>query len=183
MVPSWTVTLSYIAYAAMLFIGAACWLAVLSEHIVYGRVELQLLDARWLEWSRLALRQVRPALWLGLACGGVAFVSAALPAPAADPVAQAHKAWQLRYGAVALCFLAMLALARGRMGAFDADIAAVVVFAWGAWLLVAGWRAYAGEAAAATPVGWWLALAIDLLLIGAFALLWIIIEIEGFRLF
>ena len=38
MVPAWTVALSYLGYAAMLSLGAACWLAVLFEHVVQGRV-------------------------------------------------------------------------------------------------------------------------------------------------
>jgi hypothetical protein len=181
MVPSWTITLSYLAYAAMLAIGAACWLTVLFDHIVYARVDAQLLDPRWLDFSKPLYRWARPAIWTSLACATVAFAVAALPAE--GELAGSHKAYQLRAGAVALCLVGLLWLTRGRMGEFDADVGAVLVFAWLLWILATGWMAYLGGTAVTGPTGWWAALAVDGLAVAAFVAFWIYIEIVGFRLF
>ncbi|MGD1879741.1 MAG: hypothetical protein ACFB13_19840 [Kiloniellaceae bacterium] len=183
MVPAWTVTVSYLAYAAMLAIGAACWLASLFDTIVYNRVEMGRLDQRWLDLSTMLMRRADLAVWASLACAVVAFGLAVLPAGDAASVARAHKAYLLRYGAVAICFVAVMSLARVRMGGFDADIGSVILFAWSLWIVVAGWRAYAGEAAIAGPAGWWLAAIVDLLLVALFGFFWIMIKIEGFRMF
>ena len=187
MVPAWTVTVSYVGYAAMLAIGAACWLVSLFDTLVYTRVETGRLDQRWLDLSNLLMRRADLAVWASLACAAVAFVLAVLPAadaaPVAGPVARAHKAYLLRYGAIAICFVAVMSLARGRMGGFDADIGSVVLFVWSLWIVVAGWRAYAGDAAIAGPAGWWLAAIVDLLLVALFAFFWIMIKIQGFRMF
>lgn len=181
--PGWTVTLTYVGFAALLLIGALGWLVVLFEHVLHGRVELGLLDPGWLETARALRRLVRPALTAGLACGGLAFLLAVLPAAEGDALAQSHKAYQWRAGTILLLFLGLVWLSYGRMGAFDADIAAVLAFAWALWVTLAGWRAHAGEAVIAVPALWWLALTLDALAIAAFAALWIVLEIEGFRFF
>ena len=61
------------------------------------------------------------------------------------------------------CFVGLIFLAEGRMGEFDAEAAAVAVFAWALWLLVAAWRALAAGTAVGAPALWWLALAADLI--------------------
>jgi len=187
MVPAWTVTLSYLGYSIMLAIGAGVWLAALADVIIYDRVETGRLDRGWLDVAHALTRNANPALWTALALGGAAFLLALLPAAEGAPetagIAKAHKAYLLRYGAVALAFLILTGLTTGRMGGFDADVGSAVLFAWSLWILVAGWRAWAGGAAAAGPALWWLALIADLLLIGLFAFFWIMIEIQGFRLF
>ena len=166
MVANWTITLSYLAYAAMLAIGATCWLTILFDHLVYARVDAQLLDRSWLDFSKLLMRGVRPALWTAFGCGLAGFTLAALPAGEA---VQAHKAYQLRTAAIVLCFVGLLWLTRGRMGAFDVDLAAVVLFAWLLWVLVAGWLAFLAGTPVSGPSGWWLALMVDLLALAAFA--------------
>lgn len=187
MVPAWTVTLSYIGYAAMLAIGAGVWLAALFDIIVYDKVEMGRLGQGWLDFSRMLMRGMKVAVWMAVACAAAGFLLAALPAgetaPVEPNVAKVHKAYQLRCGAIALAFLVLLGLARVRMGAFDADVGAVVLFAWALWVVAAGWFAYAGGTPVTGPELWWLALAADLLLLGVFAFFWIMLEIQGFRMF
>ncbi|WP_340118740.1 hypothetical protein [Pelagibius sp. 7325] len=195
MVPAWTVTVSYLGYAVMLAIGTGVWLAALFDTVVYDRVEMGRLGQGWLDFSHILMRGMKAAVWAAVACAVVAFVLAALPAGGATPVdpdvapdvtpdvTGAHKAYQLRCGAIALAFLVLVGLARVRMGAFDADAGAVVLFAWALWVVAAGWFAYAGGMPVTGPALWWLALAADLLLVGVFALFWIMIEIQGFRMF
>jgi hypothetical protein len=183
MLPAWTVPLSYLASAIVLALGAAVWLGALAVNILYHRVEAGRLEQRWLDLAYFLTRNLDSVAWAGLACAAAAFVLALLPAGDGAIVDKAHKAYQLRHGAVALAFLALIALTPGRMGAFDVDLGAVVVFAWSLWIVAAGWRAWAGEAAVAGPALWWLALIADLLLLGAFAFFWIMIEIQGFRMF
>jgi len=191
MVPAWTVTLSYLGYAAMLAIGTAVWLAALFDTVVYDRVEMGRLGQGWLDFSHMLMRGMKAAVWAAVACALVAFVLAALPAGESAPVdpnvapdvTGAHKAYQLRCGAIALAFLVLRGLARVRMGAFDADVGAVVLFAWALWVVAAGWFAYAGGTPVTGPAFWWLALTADLLLLGVFAFFWIMIEIQGFRMF
>jgi hypothetical protein len=182
MVPSWTVVVSYLGYAVLLVTGMACWLIALFDTLVYPRVEAKLLEPRWLDLAQLLMRNVTYALWSGLACAAAAFMLAALPAGEAPAVAS-HKAYQLRYGAIALCFFGLAYLTQGRMGGFDVDIGAVVVFAWSVWIVASGWRAYAGGAAVAGPTGWWLVAAVDGLALVAFGGLMILIKIQGFRMF
>jgi hypothetical protein len=183
MVPAWTVTLSYIGYAAMLALGAICWLLVLFEYIVYGRVESGELGQRWLDFAHMLMRNLHLALWTGLALAVAAFVLAALPASDTAPAVSSHKAYQMKFGAFALCFLGLISLAQVRMGAFDADIASVAVFAWALWVIFSGWRAFAGQVAVTGPAGWWLLAIVDglaVLVFGGFAIL---IKIQGFRMF
>ncbi len=183
MVPAWTVTLSYFGYAAVLLLGAVCWLVALFEYIVYGRVEAGTLGQRWLDFAHLLMRNLHLALWTGLACTVVAFALAALPASESAPAVSSHKAYQLRFGVFALCFLGLVSLAQVRMGGFDADIGAVAIFAWSLWIVFAGWRAYAGQAAVTGPAGWWLVATVDVLAILVFAGFAILIKIQGFRMF
>ena len=183
MLPAWTVTLSYFGYAATLLLGAACWLVALFEYIVFGRVEAGTLGQRWLDVAQLLQRNVYLALWTGLACTLVAFVLAALPAGEPAPAVSSHKAYQLRFGAFALCLLGLVFLAQVRMGGFDADIGAVAIFVWSLWVVVAGWRAYAAGAAVAGPSGWWAVAAVDVLAVLVFGGFAILIKIQGFRMF
>lgn len=183
MLPAWTVTLSYIGYAAMLALGAVCWLLVLFEYIVYGRVENGEMNQRWLDFAHLLMRNLHFALWTGLALAVAAFVLAALPASDPAPAVSSHKAYQMKFGAFALCFLGLTSLAQVRMGGFDADIASVAVFAWALWVIFSGWRAYAGQVAVTGPAGWWLVAIVDglaVLVFGGFAIL---IKIQGLRMF
>lgn len=183
MVPAWTVTLSYIGYAAMLALGVVCWLTALFEFVVYGRVQGGGLEQRWLDFAYLLTRHLYIAVWTGVALGAAAFLLAALPASDASPAVSSHKAYQLRFGAVALLFVGLVSLTRVRMGAFDADIASVAVFAWALWLIVGGWRAYAGALAVSSPAGWWLAAGADGLAVVAIVAFVILLEIQGFRMF
>jgi hypothetical protein len=180
--PYWTVTLSYLGFAAVLVLGAGAWLAVLFDHVVYGRVEMGQLDAGWRDIGLMVRRQVKPVLAVALACGGLAFflaLPALFSASEPAPVAQSHRVYQVKSAAILLCLLGLVALARGRMGVFDADIAAVAVFAWGAWVVAAGWYAYAGGAAVAGSAAWWLALGATVIAIVAAVALLILIELEG----
>ncbi|GAB4365812.1 MAG: hypothetical protein Kow00114_23270 [Kiloniellaceae bacterium] len=183
MVPAWTVPLSYLGYAAMLAIGAAVWLAALFDTVVYDRVEMGRLGQGWLDFAQLLMRGMKIAIWAAVACAAAAFLLAALPAAESAPVAKAHKAYQLRCGAVALAFLVLVGLARVRMGAFDADLGAVLLFAWALWIVIAGWFAYAGGMPVSGPALWWLALIADALLFAVFAFFIVMIKIEGFRMF
>jgi uncharacterized membrane protein len=183
MVPTWTVPLSYAGYAAMLVVGLFCWLAVFFDYAVYTRIDQGLLDPGWRETGRVVYRMFWPAIWGSAACGGLAFLLALLPAGEGETLAQAHKAYQLRAGAILLCLFGLLLLVQGRMGAFDADIASMAVAGWGAWVVIAGWRAYAGDLAVAGPSGWWLVLVVDGLAIAALAAVWIALEINGPRMF
>jgi uncharacterized membrane protein len=183
MVPAWTVSLSYLGSGVMLALGAAIWLSALFETLVYDRVEMGRLGQGWLTFSQALTRHLDIALWAAVACAAAAFVLAALPAGDAAPVAKAHKAYQLKYGAIAVGFLVLADLARVRMGAFDADIGSVVLFAWSLWVVIAGWRAFAGGVAVAGPALWWLALVVDGLLFAVFAFFFIMINIQGFRMF
>lgn len=183
MVPAWTVTLSYIFSAAMLALGAAIWLTALFEAVVGSQVQMARLDQRWSDFAYKVMSAMNVAVWASIACAVAAFVLAALPAGEAAPLAKAHKAYQLRHGAIAAVLLLLLALSRLRMGAFDADVGAVVLFAWSLWVVAAGWFAYAGATPVAGPELWWLALAADVLLLGTFAFFWIMLEIQGFRMF
>lgn len=178
--PAWTVTLSYAGYAAMLLLGGAAWLAALFEHFVHRRAELGLLDERWRDIGWTAGRQAEPALALASACGGLAFLLA-VPAlfTSAEPVTHTHRVYQMKSTGVLLCLLIFVALARGRMGAFDADVVAVAVFAWGVWVVAAGWHAHAAGTVVAGPAGWWLALGVSLLVIAGFAALLSLIWLEG----
>lgn len=185
--PAWTVTLSYLGYAALLLFGGVAWLAALFQHVVYGRTELGLLDARWRDIGWTVGRQAEPVLALGAACGGLAFlmaVPALFHAGEAAPIAQSHRVYQLKGAAVLLCLLGLIALARGRMGEFDADVASVVVFAWAVWVVAAGWHAHAGGAAVTGPPAWWLALgAAVVAVVGIGALLFLIWLEGGIRMF
>lgn len=183
MVPAWTVTLSYLGYAAVLLLGALSWSVALFEYIVYGRVEAGTLGQRWLDVAQLLLRNVHLALWTGLVCAIVAFVLAALPASESTPAVSSHKAYQLRFGAFALCFIGLVFLAQVRMGGFDADIGSVAVFAWSLWVLVSGWRAYAAGLTVAVPAGWWVVAIVDVLAVLVFGGFAILIKIQGFRMF
>lgn len=183
MLPAWTVTLSYTGYAVMLLLGAACWLVALFGHIVYGRVQGGDLGQRWLDFAQLLMRHLYLAVWTSLALAVAAFVLAALPASDPAPAVSSHKAYQLRFGAFALVFVGLVSLSRVRMGEFDADIASVAVFAWALWILVSGWRAYAGQALVSGPAGWWLAAAADGLAVIAVVAFVIILKIQGFRMF
>ena len=182
MVPAWTVTLSYIGYAAMLLLGAAVWLTALFESVVYSRVQMARLDQRWLDFAYKAMSAMYVAIWAAIACAVAACVLAALPAPDSAPLAKAHKAYQLRHGAIAAILLLLLALSRHRMGALDAEVGAVVLFAWSLWVVAAGWLAYGGGTPVTGPALWWLALVVDVLLLGLFAVFWIMLEIEGIRM-
>lgn len=183
MVPVWTVPLSYFASAAMLAVGAAVWIASLFDHIVYRRVELGRLDQSWLDFSQVLMRGMHVATWIAAACALAAFVLAILPAGEGAPVAKTHKLYQLKFGAIALCFVMLVALARGRMGGFDADVGAAVLFAWALWIVWAGWSGFGGGAAVSGPTLWWLALAADVLAIAGGGFLIVMIEIHGFRMF
>lgn len=180
--PAWTVTLSYVGYAAALVLSAAAWLAVLFQHVTYGRVELGLLDERWRDIGWKVQHQATPVLWVGLACGGLAFllaVPALFTSAEPAPVTHTHRVYQMKSAGVLLCLLIFVALARGRMGAFDADVAAVAIFAWGVWVVAAGWHAHAAGTVVAGPAGWWLALGGSLLVIAGFAALLFLIWLEG----
>lgn len=183
MVPAWTVTLTYIGYAALLALGTVCWLAALFEFIIYGRVQSGALDQRWLDFAYLLMRHLYLAVWAAAALGAAAFLLAVLPASDATPAVSSHKAYQLRFGAIALLFVGLVSLTRVRMGTFDADVAAVAVFAWALWLLYSGWRAYAGALAVSSPAGWWLAAGADGLAVVAIVAFVILLEIQGFRMF
>ncbi|HMA15054.1 MAG: hypothetical protein ACM35H_05790 [Bacteroidota bacterium] len=180
--PSGTVTLSYLGYAVALALSAAAWLAALFDHVVYGRAEEGLLDERWRDIAWTVGRQAEPALALAAACGGLAFL-AALPAlfqaGEAAPVAQAHRVYQMKSAAILVCVIGLVALGRVRMGEWDADIAAVAVFAWGAWVVIAGWLAYGGGVAVAGPAGWWLAAGAAVLAVVGIGLLMFLIWLEG----
>jgi hypothetical protein len=171
---NWTVTFSYLGYAAALIVGALCWFGALAQTLIYRRIEVGLLEPAWREVGFWLARNLRYAVAAGLVCALLAFVAAVLPAAESTPaaqsqLAQAHKAYQLRFGAIALCFLGLVYLSGGRMGEFDAEIAAVAVFGWAVWCLVLGWLAFAGAAPVAGPAVWWLALIVDLLALAAFA--------------
>lgn len=183
MVPAWTVTLSYIGYAAMLVLGVVCWLVALFDLVVYRRVERGELGQHWMDFARAAMRYLDAAAWGSLALAAAACLLAALPAGDPTPAVSSHKAFQLRFGAIALLFAGLVSLTRVRMGAFDADIASVAVFAWALWLLAVGWRAHAGGLAVGSPAGWWLAAGVDGLALLAVIALVILIEIQGFRMF
>jgi hypothetical protein len=182
MLPAWTVTLSYLGYAAALALSAAAWLAALFDHVVYGRAEQGLLDDRWRDIAWAVGRQAEPALALAAACGGLAFL-AALPAlfqaAEAAPVAQAHRIYQMKSAAILVCVIGLVALGRVRMGEWDADIAAVAVFAWGAWVVAAGWLAHASGAAASGPAAWWLAAGAAALAVAGIGLLMFLIWLQG----
>lgn len=156
-----TVLISYFGYAAMLAIGAVCWLGALARSMIYRRVDAGLLDPAWQEAAFWLSRNLRYAILAACLCALAAFLTALWPAGGDAAVVKAHKAYQLRYGAIALCFVGLIFLAEGRMGEFDAEAAAVVVFAWALWLLVAAWRALAAGTAVGSPALWWLALAAD----------------------
>lgn len=180
--PAWTVTLSYVGYALALALSAAAWLAVLFEHVIYGRYELGLLDKSARDVGRMVAHQATPMLWLGLTCGGLAFLLAvpALFSSAGNaPVAHAHRVYQMKSAGFLLCLLIFVALTRGRMGVLDVDIVSVVVFAWCVWVVAAGWYAYAGGAAVAGPGAWWLGLGVALLIIAGFAAVVIAFELNG----
>jgi hypothetical protein len=182
MLPAWTVTLSYAGYAAALALSAAAWLAALFDHVVYGRAEQGLLDDRWRDIGWTVGRQAEPALALAAASGALAFlvaVPALFQAGEAAPVAQSHRLYQMKSAAILLCVIGLAALARGRMGAFDADLAAVAAFAWGAWVVAAGWLAYGSGAAVAGPAGWWLAAGAAVLAVAGIGLLMFLIWLEG----
>lgn len=172
---------TYACFAALLLCGALSWLGILFEHLVHGRFELGELDRSWLETTRALRRLAYPALKLGLACGGLAWLLALLPWNPADAALWAHKAYQRRGVAILLLFLGLVCLSDGRMGAFDVDIAAVAAFAWGAWVVAVGWRAHAGGRMVKGPAGWGLALAIDVLALVTLAVFWIALEVEGIR--
>lgn len=180
--PAWTVTLSYFGYVAALALSAAAWLAALFDHLVYARVEQGLLDERWRGIAWAVGRQVEPALALAAACGGLAFL-AALPAlfqaDEAAPVAQAHRVYQVKSAAILVCVLGLVALARVRMGAFDADLAAVAVFAWSGWVVIAGWLAYGNGVPITGPAAWWLAAGAAALAVAGIGLLLFLIWLEG----
>lgn len=180
--PAWTVTLTYLGYALVVLLCAVAWLAALFDHLVYGRVELGLLDTRWRDIAWQVGRQAEPALALAAACGGLAFLLA-LPAlfrsAKAAPAAQSHRLYQMKAAGILLCLLLLAWLACGRMGAFDADAAAVVVFAWALWVVAAGWHAEAGGATVDGPAGWWLALGAVGLFLAAVAVLAFLIWREG----
>jgi hypothetical protein len=179
--PRWAVAFTYAGFAALLLCGALSWLSILFEYLVHGRFELGELDRSWLETARSLRRLAYPALHLGLACGGLAFLLA-LPAwNTADAALQAHKRYQRRSAAILLLLPGLVCLSHGRMGAFDADIAAVAAFAWGAWVVTAGWRALAGGRTVSGPAGWGLALTVVVLTIVTLAVFWIALEIEGIR--
>lgn len=182
MLPAWTVTLSYVGYAVALALSAAAWLAALFDHVVYGRAEQGLLDERWRDIAWTVGRQAEPALALAAVCGGLAFF-AALPAlfqaGEAAPVAQAHRVYQMKSAAVLVCVIGLVALGRVRMGEFDADIAAVAVFAWGVWVVIAGWLAYGGGLAVEGPAAWWLAAGAAVLAVAGIGLLMFLIWLEG----
>lgn len=176
MVPAWTVTLTYVGYAAMLAIAAACWGLILFEYIAQLRFDGGLLDKSGRDAARHLANHAQAALYLGLACGGLAFLLALLPAGEAAPLAQSHKAYQLRAIAILLLVLGIVRVTFGRMGAFDVDIVSVLVFAWAAWVVVSGWLAFAGGAAVSGPGGWWAALAVDVLVAAALAALLILLK-------
>lgn len=157
-----TTVFSYIAYAAMLAIGGVCWLGALARTIIYRRVDVGLLDISWQEVAYWLTRNLSYANLAACLCALAAFLAALWPTGEDAAVVKAHKAYQLRYGAIALCFVGLILLAEGRMGEFDAEAAAVAVFAWALWLLVAAWRALAAGTPVGTPALWWLALAADL---------------------
>ena len=178
----WTVTLGYLGYAVLLLLCAAAWLATLFDHIVYGRVEEGLLDERWLEIAWAARREAETALALALGGGGLALLlalAALLPAAPPAPLVRAHGVYQAKSAGILLCLLGLVALARNRMGALDADLAAVAFFAWGLWAVAAGWSAHARGVAVSGPAGWGLALAAAVLSVAGLALLVFLIWLEG----
>jgi hypothetical protein len=187
MVPSWTVTLSYVAYAVVLAIGALCWLGALAEVVIYRRVDVGLLDPGWEEAALWLARNLRYGVLAGVLCTAAALVAVLLPAaeatPAQSEIVQAHRGYLLRYGAIAVLLLGLVYLAEGRMGEFDAEVVAAAVFAWALWCLLAGWWALADASPVDAPPLWWLALAADLLAIAAITAFVIAFSRSGFRMF
>jgi len=185
--PAWTVTLTYLGYALLVLLCAVAWLAALFDHVVYGRVEMGLLAERWRDIAWAVGRQAKPALTLAAACGGLAFLLALpglLSAPENAPAAPSHRLYQVKAAAILLCLLLLVWLARGRMGEWDAEVAAAVVFAWALWVVAAGWLAHSGGAAVAGPWGWWLALgAAALFLLAVVVVAFLIWREGGIRMF
>lgn len=180
--PAWTVNVSYFGYTALLVLSAAAWLAALYEHVVHGRYELGLVDKSARDFGRMVAHQGEPALWLGLACGGLAFllaVPALFSSAESAPVAHTHRVYQMKSVGILFCLLFFVTVARVRMGAFDFDVMSVVVFAWSVWVVASGWYAYAGGKAVAGPEVWWLGLGVALLILAALAAFLIAWELNG----
>jgi hypothetical protein len=180
--PAWTVTLTYVGYALTLLLAAAAWAAALTDTLIHRSVDLGSLDERWRDTAWLLYRHAETALLLAAACGGLAFLFA-LPAlfasAEASPAVQSHRDYQLKAAAILLLLLCLVSLARGRMGAFDADLAAVALFGWALWAVAAGWLAQAGGTPATGPAGWWLALGVAGLGVAGLVALMIALKLSG----
>ncbi|CAN0448324.1 unnamed protein product [Ectocarpus fasciculatus] len=147
----------------------------------YGR------EDAWFEIAFFLSDAADYAVFLSIICALLAFVLAVVPAGKAAvakqafPLDQSHRAYQRRYGAVALCFLLLFLLTLQPFG-FYLQIGVVALLAWSAWIIVKGWRALAGERTVTGPPAWWLGLAANLLFVAGAVALLAAVELVGLRL-
>ncbi|NIA70943.1 hypothetical protein HBA54_20285 [Pelagibius litoralis] len=187
---------SYLGYAAMLFLVVIYWLMVLLRSAIYAFhspveepsniVDYGREDA-WFEIAVFLSDAADYVIFLSVVCAVLAFASSVLPAGKAAtakqdyPLYQSHRAYQRRYGTIALCFLLLFLLTLQPFG-FYLEIAAVAVLAWSSWIIVKGWRALAGERIVTGPPAWWLGLAANLLFVAGVVALLAAVELVGLRL-
>ena len=147
----------------------------------YGR------EDAWFEVAFFLSDAMDYVIFLSTVCALLAFVLAVLPAGKAAaveqdyPLDQSHRAYQRRYGAVALCFLLLFLLTLQPFG-FYLEIGVAAVLVWSAWIIAKGWRALAGARIVTGPPAWWLGLAANLLFVAGVIALLAAVEFFGFRL-
>lgn len=177
------VTASYAAHAGVLALMAGCWLAVLGETSIYARIEAGTLDASWRDVAHAIARNGEPVVLAAVLAVAAAFLLAQWGSRSERPLERAHRAYLRRVAPIALLLIGLVQLTRGRMGAHDVEIVAVLVFAWGAWAVAAGWRAHRRGRPVTGPAGWQLALAADVLALVAFVALMISLSLHPIRMF